>query len=97
MSPILRPHAVCDAVDPICPRCSQVLVGKAMQKPDGSIMTCMNGRAGESCGQRVALIGQGSMVTVVGLDREEFDRLLEDTRSLKDGLRDLEILVGRVA
>lgn len=97
MSPILRLHAVCDAREPICPKCSNVIVGKALQKPDGTVWTCLNRHEGGTCGQHVVTLATHGMVVVVAIEQGEFRLLLEDERSLKDGLRELDILIGRVA
>jgi pseudouridine-5'-phosphate glycosidase len=57
----------------------------------------MNRHNGGTCAQRVVTLAATSMVVVIGLEQNEFEILLKDERPLKDGLRDLGVLVGRVA
>lgn len=97
MTPVLRPHAVCDVQEPICPKCGQVLVARPTQKRDGSVFTCMNRHDGKTCSQKSVALESHGMVMIIAIDRREFDALVAMDGSLKEGLRELGILVGRVA
>lgn len=92
-----RPYAVCDARDPICPRCGNVVVGRVLQKLDGAVATCMNRHRKDTCGQRVVLLASHGMVVVIGISDGEFDALIQDQRPLREGLAEVGIIAGRVA
>lgn len=72
-------------------------MGRTTFRPDGSITTCLHRERGDTCGQRaVVLAAYGDIVTVIGVNQEEAEELIHGDRSLKEGLRELEILVGRI-
>lgn len=90
-----RPVAICAAREALCPRCSNPIVGRTVQKADGALVTCMNRHDRGTCGQRIVLLASHGMVVVVGLDHDEFRQLFADDRPLERGLRALGILVER--
>lgn len=83
--PVRRPHAVCEARFPRCPRCGRVLHG--VHAGDGLVFAHCRAKAprrpgaplsGDRCGQHAAIIGApGGVCVVIPISRVEFERYTE--------------------